>query len=121
MKNNFKEKQAKIRAIVQHIAKMSEEERAERLKNQPVFTVEDRELSTTNQMLLILQSEKVSLVGGYRQWQANGRQVRKGEKGLSIWFPSVKKNESSKDEETRFFIGTVFDISQTEEQGEAEQ
>lgn len=85
-----------------------------------VATVEGRKLSLNNTILVYHQSmsETIpSIVGGFRQWQAAGRYVRKGEHGMLIWFPIGKKNEDGDiDAAERFYTTTVFDISQTEPQ-----
>ncbi|MDF1595126.1 MAG: ArdC-like ssDNA-binding domain-containing protein [Acidimicrobiia bacterium] len=63
-----------------------------------------------------------SRVAGYRAWQELGRHVRRGEKGLQILAPVVRKvtPENGEDEERRvvgFRVVHVFDLAQTE--GEA--
>ena len=76
-----------------------------------------------------------SLIGGFNQWQKQGRTVRKGEKSLKIFAPRPFKKEENagKDLETmtttelmeiakdtekkkgfRYIVISVFDISQTE-------
>lgn len=72
--------------------------------------------------LLLIQSQRpgATRVAGFRQWQARGRQVRKGERSIKIFGYSTKRiepDESSDDEEQRrvfYPILSVFDISQTE-------
>jgi hypothetical protein len=91
--------------------------------------------SARNQMLIYLQNPKASLVAGYRHWQSEGRQVRKGEKGLRIFAPMTRKaphgpdgqiidrdqlDQYSKDEvvwkPVMFGVKpiSVFDVSQTD-------
>ena len=64
------------------------------------------------------------MVGGFNQWKDKGRSVKKGEHGLMIWIPSIRKGEQGSESPTtgdvdkvemRFTMGTVFDITQTEE------
>ena len=60
-----------------------------------------------------------SRVAGYRAWQELDRQVRKGEKGLQILAPVVRKvtPEDSTEEERRvvgYRVVHVFDIAQTD-------
>ena len=60
-----------------------------------------------------------SRVAGYRAWQELGRHVRRGEKGLQILAPVIRKvtPENGEDEERRvvgFRVVHVFDIAQTE-------
>jgi antirestriction protein ArdC len=74
-----------------------------------------------NVMLIVSQRPGATHVAGYRAWQKLGRQVRKGEKGITIMAPMLfkPKDADSKDEDAflRFRAVAVFDISQTD--GEA--
>ena len=47
--------------------------------------------SFRNQMLVYLQNPNASLLAGYRDWQSRDRQVIKGEKGLRILAPVMRK------------------------------
>ena len=79
--------------------------------------------SANNVFLIMLQRPDASQVAGYRTWQSVGRQVRKGEKGISILAPIVRKITVT-DEETgedvtlqslaSFRVVHVFDVSQTD-------
>ncbi len=60
-----------------------------------------------------------SRVAGYRAWQALDRHVRRGEQGLQILAPVIRKNTPEKgDEEERRVVGFrvvhVFDLAQTD-------
>jgi len=84
-----------------------------------IKNVEGHELSSANQILLTWQRENVTVVGGYDQWRKQGRHVKKEESGLCIWVPGKSKEKEgtpTKEGESKvwFFLGTVFDISQTE-------
>jgi len=69
-----------------------------------------------NSLLILAQRPDAQLVSGYRKWQELGRQVRKGEKGIRILAPLLRKDEH--DQDTRFLIGfkevSVFDVGQTD-------
>ena len=87
-----------------------------------VITCEGRTLSVKNTCLLFFQRPGVSVVGGFRQWIRNGRVVRKGEHGASIWIPLGAKADdgtadgaSGEPAELRFGTATVFDVTQTQE------
>lgn len=114
-------KQKAFREYLRQIQEMSEAARMEFALKHPVRSIENRELSPTNQMLLVFQKPYATIVGGFRQWKNNGRRVKKGETGLLIWFPSAKKSDADETNETRFFTGNVFDITQTEEAAEKEK
>lgn len=128
-------------ALWQQIADMPQEKRDELVnKIGAVVSCTGRPLSGANTMLLFLQNPRVSVIGGFRQWQDAGRAVRKGEKGLSIWvpktyegttepapsgvlclpapgagsFPEAGATASTDGNRSRFILGTVFDISQTD-------
>jgi antirestriction protein ArdC len=87
--------------------------------------------SFRNCLLISMQRSGATLVAGYRKWQALGRHVKKGEKGIAILAPMVSKqnadeqatgNESS--EETLgkgsakvlrgFRVVHVYDVEQTD-------
>ena len=114
----------KFRGFVKHLAKMSAVERAEMAARLPVIVTADAHpLSGRNTLLLALQCPAATVVGGFRQWLQHGRCVRKGEHGHMIWFPKTPKQDehkqpgeiSASEMEIHFLIGTVFDVSQTEE------
>lgn len=115
------ERRERFKALVQRIALMSEEEReAIVMRAGAVLTCEAHPLSPGNTLLVIMQRPNASMVGGFQQWLRQGRCVRKGESGLSIWVPTAGKKpavteEGASPEEKRgFILGTVFDISQTD-------
>lgn len=91
--------------------------------------------SFRNQILVYLQNPNASLLAGYRDWQSRDRQVMKGEKGLRILAPVMRKlpfdkdgNPISKDDLKNYpknevkwhrrMVGarptSTFDVSQTE-------
>lgn len=112
-----RERREKLAAMAKQIAAMSPEDRAA-LAAQGVATIEGHALSLKNTLLLVMQRAQVSVVGGFRQWQAAGRVVRKGEKALALWIPVSRKETNDDGEETvnpGFRLANVFDISQTEE------
>ena len=47
--------------------------------------------SVSNVGLILMQRPEATKVAGYRAWQALGRQVRKGEKGIAILVPFVSR------------------------------
>jgi hypothetical protein len=80
--------------------------------------------SLRNVMLIASQKPTASHVAGFHAWHKLGRFVKKGEKGILILAPIVRrKNESAKQDETDesstavvFRAAYVFDISQTDGQ-----
>ena len=96
-----------------------------------------RRYSFNNTLLIAMQRPDATLVTGYRNWQSMGRQVKKGEKGITILAPAPIKRKREQEildqnhmplldadgnprtEEVevvipRFKPTTVFDISQTD-------
>lgn len=105
---------------------MPELERVQLANKLGIITCEGRELSLGNTMLIALQHPTASIVGGFKQWMKTGRVVMKGQHGMMIWVPTGSRNapepmamivygSEPPAEDHRFIIGTVFDISQTEE------
>ncbi|MCM1083333.1 MAG: ArdC family protein [Clostridium sp.] len=83
--------------------------------------------SYRNTLLIKSQLPNATLVAGYKKWQEMGRQVRRGEHGLTITAMSGRIFETDtgekdvdgnsileKNRSSVFFPVTVFDISQTE-------
>ena len=94
--------------------------------------------SLNNVLLISLQCAERGIeptrVAGYRAWQALGHQVRRGERGLAVLAPVVRRTPEERDEPfdgtalrnggehnpvvrrvlAGFKVATVFDISQTE-------
>lgn len=92
------------------------------------FAASFHSYSLNNTLLILAQQPEASRVAGFRQWQAKGRQVRKGEKGIKILGFSSKKitvedenGDESERKIARFPILTVFDIGQTDPIDGAEQ
>ena len=121
-------------ALAKQVAAMSEDERAGLvLRLGAVVTVEGRPLSAFNSCLVLTQFPGCSLVGGFRQWKAHGRSVKKGAAGLMIWVPTGRTVDAdgpapadaataSEPATTEvgakragFVMGTVFDVTQTDE------
>lgn len=89
--------------------------------------------SFSNLVLIWMQRPEATQVAGYRAWQAKGRQVRKGERGLRILGTGTVKVSAQDDDEASkgdsaaqdgaqahagkrriFFPVSVFDIAQTD-------
>lgn len=122
----------KFKALWKQVAAMPESERLLIACKLGLVTCDGHPLSPGNQYLIFLQCPAASVLGGFRQWRKHGRSVRKGQHGAMIWVPcGGKKNEApldgsrsasavadgepAGDSDSRFIVGTLFDISQTEE------
>lgn len=128
-------RRARFRELARQVASMSDEQRQQLIARLPaVVTIEGRPLSPCNTILCSFQNPAATLVGGFRQWIAHGRTVRKGERGLMIWVPTSGRSAGAEGESSavvvpdsagehgdnaggsvRFICGTVFDVTQTED------
>jgi antirestriction protein ArdC len=77
--------------------------------------------SLHNVLLIASQKPNASYVAGFRTWNELGRFVKKGEKGIMILAPIVRRRQENEEEHegiSRFIAGFraayVFDISQTD-------
>lgn len=88
--------------------------------------------SYNNIFLIMMQRPDATFVAGYTTWRKMNRYVRKGEKGIGILCPCIRKVETFKEPDdskvyndkeaekevkkilTGFRIGYVFDLSQTD-------
>ena len=60
----------------------------------------------------------LTIIAGFRQWQAAGRQVSPGQKAAGYIYVPLKRKKDGQDitpEKLRFRLVPVFDIAQTEE------
>lgn len=87
-------------------------------------SIEGHPYSHYNACMIITQDPHATILGGFHQWRAAGRQVRKGETGIVIWRPVSGKSQSDDDApdddspagaRKRFVLIPVFDVSQTDE------
>jgi antirestriction protein ArdC len=84
------------------------------------FAASFHQFSFHNVCLLLAQNPHASRVAGFRQWEAKGRLVRKGEKSLKIFGYSTRKTgeqdeKTGEDKRSVYYpVLSVFDISQTE-------
>jgi hypothetical protein len=129
------ERRARFGNLLKQLAELSDEERAARLQGFGFIKLSTKSaFSPVNSMLIAIQSTgraKPTILGGFAEWLKQGRAVRKGEHGYMIWIPIGAKQQEvqavdpngelttvmQEASDVRFIIGTVFDISQTEEKG----
>ena len=112
------ERRDRFKALIKKVAAMTPDERKALVATTPgIITVERHTLSPVNSILIMMQNPEATIVGGFNQWIRNGRTVRKGEHGSSIWIPLSKTGAGTNEQpdELHFGSGTVFDITQTRE------
>jgi antirestriction protein ArdC len=82
------------------------------------FASKFRQYSLNNTLLILCQRPDSTHVASYKKWSELGRQVRKGERSMSIFAPMMRKREDADGEEKRYISGfkavPVFDIAQTD-------
>ncbi len=116
-------RRAKFKALWKQVADMSDEQRLSISHKFGFRKLDGGEFSLCNQMLIALQSPGASVLGGFRQWIAQGRAVSKGQHGIQIWVPigtgkaQTETTDAGQDGDSRpgFIVGTIFDIAQTAE------
>ena len=94
---------------------------SESLKTYLRFLGRFHHYSFCNLLLIYFQCPDATFVAGFLKWQDLGRYVKKGEKGIRILAPLVRKVKEEKpdgEKETRrvygFRVVSVFDLEQTE-------
>jgi hypothetical protein len=74
--------------------------------------------SLNNAWLIAVQRPDATLVAGFHAWEGQRRFVRRGEQGIAILAPIVRRRKEAKDEDERAVVGFrpayVFDVSQTD-------
>ncbi len=110
------ERKAKVKQLREQLKNLTQEQRNQFIKRGMISTIDGHVLSPGNTILCYFQSQDApTVVGGYQQWKRAQRQVKRGEHGMIIWFPVGDKDEEENIITVdRYYIATVFDITQTE-------
>lgn len=101
------------------LASMLDEGRSERLTSLLTTMARFHRYSLHNVCLIVAQRPTATRVAGFHTWRSVGRFVRKGEKGIAIMAPIVRRRrEDADDDEARTIVGFraayVFDVEQTD-------
>jgi len=112
---------------IDELVKALEQGRSETLLRFLEFQARFHDYSFRNCLLIAMQKPDATYIAGFQRWKELGRFVRKGEKGIMILAPIIRRHkanedtgEKSSDEEERtprvfgFRAVHVFDVSQTE-------
>lgn len=122
------ERRERFKALAARVAAMSEDERSALvMRLGAIVTCEGHALSAFNSCFVLTQFPTASMVGGFHQWRAKGRKVKRGEHGLMIWIPRARgetgedtapdaeaDSGTEKGKRAGFIMGTIFDVTQTE-------
>lgn len=110
---------------VQELIAALEQGKSEQLLEYLAFQARFHQYSFSNCLLIALQKSDATFVAGFQRWRQLGRFVKKGEKGILILAPLVRRksadvtsSEDSDDGRSRAVVGFraayVFDVSQTD-------
>ncbi|MBC7105181.1 MAG: hypothetical protein H5T97_04520, partial [Firmicutes bacterium] len=91
------------------------------------FLTRFRKYSPANAALILIQKPDATWVAGIKTWNSLGRRVKRGEKGIAIFAPTLRKvrvretdpetgdvREREEERLVGFHVTHVFDVSQTE-------
>lgn len=108
-------RRAMFRDFARKVAALSEAEREALTARIGAVTIEGHALSVHNACLAYMQRPGCTVLGGFNQWRAAGRMVRKGEHGLMVWAPTKSRRDAEADDDRPGFVPvTLFDITQTD-------
>lgn len=99
------------------VAALDDGQRAALAQSMPVVTIEGHPLSLRNNLLCVMQcAAPVTVVGGFRQWLAHGRCVRKGEHAMYILHPCAPRKPADGEDAGQMYFreAAIFDVSQTD-------
>lgn len=111
---------------VEELIAALEQGKSERLLEYLAFQARFHRYSFNNCLLIAIQKPDATFVAGFQRWKELSRFVRKGEKGIMILAPLMKRTrleenaapESGDEESSRRLVGFratyVFDVSQTD-------
>ena len=106
----------KMKGYTAQVAALSDSEREKMAAQNPIVTCEGHAISAKNSIFLSLQSDiEFTVIGGFKQWQKAGRQVKAGNGAAGyIHVPARVKNKEGENE-LRFRMVPMWDVSQTRE------
>lgn len=127
---NREQAHARMTALLDQLAAFQEDVDDDDLAMARIAVWAER-YSENNAALIVMQAPNATEIRGYRDWQAHGRQVRKGEAGIRILAPAGQGDDTEAKPATddapavdgkpgrRFFrLIAVFDRAQTDPIGE---
>lgn len=104
---------------LKQLASMLDEGHSDRLTSLLTTMARFHRYSLHNVCLIVAQRPTATRVAGFHAWRTLGRFVRKGEKGIAIMAPIIKRRrEDTTDDESSAIVGFraayVFDVEQTD-------
>lgn len=109
---------------LQELITALEQGKSEKLLEYLAFQARFHQYSFGNCLLIAIQKPEATFVAGFQKWRKLGRFVKKGEKGILILAPLVRRKESTEQAsdaeslQVRTVVGFraayVFDVSQTD-------
>lgn len=115
---NTHDLQKKITGYLEALALETDEaRRSEAMHKYLEFSSKFHSYSPANVMLIMLSKSDATNVAGFHTWKKMNRFVKKGEHGIPIYAPMIRKDDLDANDSpkvlTGFRIVYVFDISQT--------
>lgn len=115
---NTHDLQKKITGYLETLALETDEaRRSESMQKYLEFASKFHSYSPANVMLIMLSKPDATNVAGFHRWKKLNRFVRKGEKGIPIFAPMIRKDDPNAADSpkvlTGFRIVYVFDVAQT--------
>lgn len=111
--------QQKITGYLEELARETDLARkSEEMQKYLDFVARFHNYSPSNIFLIMLAKSDASMVAGFQTWKKMGRYVKKGEHGIPIFAPLIRKEDTDKEDSPKVLSGFrvvyVFDISQTD-------
>lgn len=98
-------------SVIESIFKMEEDQVKEIIGDKIITTALNHVLSVKNIAITLEQHPEATVVGGWRQWKANGRKIKEGEDPIWITAPVFNSDKKT----IKNWVGVrVYDITQTE-------
>ena len=105
----------KITQHIQELAEATDQARmSQAMQDYLSFSARFHRYSLHNQWLIWLAVPDATQVAGFCKWKEMGRFVKKGEKGIPILAPIIRKDDDGEKDIVGFRVVYVFDISQTD-------
>jgi len=107
----------RLRAAIDELVSVVEAGHSARLTAYLTTMARFHRYSLGNVLLIGMRCPHATHVAGFRAWQRLGRRVRRGERGIRIMAPIVRRKAADHEDEERvvaFKTVCVFDVSQTD-------
>ena len=88
----------RMNELIKQVSALEPAQREEIARRMPIVTCEGHAISAYNACFLAMQIElTLTIIGGFRQWQAAGRQVSPGQKAAGYIYVPMKRKKDGQD------------------------